>query len=64
MGEDGEGTGSVEGHAPDSGGVDVVLVQDTLDRIADTTPYVICRLFLLGMSDERYAVKILERALT
>ena len=64
MGEDGEGTGSVESHAPDSGGVDVVLIQDTLDRIADTTPYVVCRLFLLGRSDECYAVKKFERALT
>ncbi len=31
LGEDGEGAGGIECHAPDSGRVDVVLIKDTLD---------------------------------
>lgn len=46
VGEDSQGAGSVECQTSDSGRVDVVLVEDPLDRGADTTPDVICRLLL------------------
>ena len=51
MGEDSEGAGGIKGHTPNSGRVNVVLIQDTLHGIADTSPYVRCRLFLCRRSD-------------
>lgn len=49
MGEDGEGACGIKGQASDGVGVDVVLVENLLHRIANASPYVICRLFLYGM---------------
>ena len=41
MGEDGEGAGSIKTNATDGGRVNVLLVKDTLDRSADTTPDIV-----------------------
>lgn len=41
MGKDGERAGSIKGEASNGSGVDVMLVEDTLDRGADTTPDVV-----------------------
>ena len=46
VGENGEGAGGIEANAADRGRVNVLLVQDTLDRRADTTPDIVGRLFL------------------
>ena len=44
--EDSKRAGSVKGHPTDSAGVDVVLVQDTLNGGTDASPYVIRGLLL------------------
>ena len=46
MSEDGKGAGGIEGHPFDSASIDVVLVENLLDRVADASPYVIGGLFL------------------
>ncbi len=50
VGEDGERAGGIKGEAPNRIGINAVLVEDTLDRIADTSPDVIRRLLLQGNS--------------
>lgn len=46
MREDSEGTSSVKGHSTNRGNIDIVLIQNTLDRGADASPDVICGLLL------------------
>lgn len=46
VGEDGEGTGSIEGETSDGAGINAVLIEDTLDGVADTSPDVVRGLFL------------------
>lgn len=46
MREDGERAGGIKGKAPNGVGINVMLIEDTLDGIADTSPNVVCRLFL------------------
>ena len=46
MGEDGKRASSIKGHAPDCTRVNVVLIEDALDRCANTSPDVIRRLLL------------------
>ena len=41
VGEDGKRAGSIEGQAPNRCGINVILVKDTLDGRADTTPDVV-----------------------
>ena len=48
--EDGKRAGSVKSHTTDSAGIDVVLVQDTLNGGTDASPDVICGLLLLHPS--------------
>lgn len=50
MREDSKRASSVEGHPTDSAGIDVVLVQDTLNRGTDASPDVICGLLLYRTS--------------
>ena len=51
VGKDGEGAGSVEGKTTDCVDIDAVLIENSLDRIADAPPDIIGGLFLAGASD-------------
>lgn len=47
--KDSEGAGSIEGKASDCTRIDVVLMEDALNRIADAPPDIVRGLFLQGM---------------
>ncbi len=46
VGKDSKGAGSIKSNAANAGRVNVLLVEDTLDRCANTTPDIVGRLFL------------------
>lgn len=46
MGENGQGASGIESETSNGSGIDIMLVEDSLNGIADASPYVICRLFL------------------
>ena len=53
VGEDGKGAGSIKCQTSNGSGVNVVLIEDTVDRGTDTTPDVICRLLLDAIVSSR-----------
>lgn len=50
VGENSEGAGSVKCKASNGVGNDIMLIQYTLDRVADAAPDIICGLFLFWIS--------------
>lgn len=42
MGENGERAGGIKGKPPNGVGINAMLIEDTLDGIADTSPNVVC----------------------
>ena len=48
VGENGEGASGIKGKASNRVGIDAVLTEDPLDGVANTSPDVVCRLFLDG----------------
>ena len=52
-GEDGKGAGRIEGEAANVIGINILLVQDTLDGSADALPNVVRRLFLSGRNRQQ-----------
>lgn len=46
VGEDGQGAGGIESETFDGVGIYVMLIQNALNGVADTPPYVVCRLLL------------------
>lgn len=58
--EDSKRAGSVKGHATDGAGIDVVLVQNTLNGRTDASPDVICGLLLYHPSVFSWQIRLLS----